>query len=97
MNLLLSLLLVGSLSSNAIANTNQESDTRQEECDGLLDECAIVVQSQHEAILSQVHVIQKQEEVIEAKDNEIQIHKSGKGTATGIAIVEGILLLLLIL
>lgn len=95
MNWLLSLMLVGSLSSNAIASTSPEN--RLEECDSVLGECTLVVEAQNKAIIAQVEVIGKQEEVIEAKNNEIQIHKSGKGTATGIAIVEGVLLLLLIL
>lgn len=86
------LLLLVSLFWSSTASTNPKS-----ECDGLLDQCTIVVEQQFEALKDQSDVIQIKSQLIEHQAGRAEKAEKHKETATGIAIVEGILLLILLL
>lgn len=63
-------------------------------CDELLDECAILANKQHEAIAAQQVVIDKQDQLIEVQQEEIDNEGSQKNLFLGIAVTEGLYILL---
>lgn len=64
-------------------------------CDELLNECAVVVKKQKDAIAAQQDVIKAQDELIYTQAEQVENEKEKSGIWKIIAIVEGALLLLL--
>lgn len=91
-NLTTIFVLTSVLSSISIARSNQPQT-----CDGLLNDCVIVVESQEAELDLKEEVIQTQAELIRESEKEIKRVEAESGIFKGIATGEAAALLLLLL